>query len=136
MNLPDDLKRYGPSFLCDLLDGLEAVSGSLYRAWMMEHEPPAREGSTGGRSTLRLDWLGYDQDSMLVMDIGNTLEAIRTMLASYMGGRKTKPNLILPPGAPEENTPDSPRKVDGKGVNLTDYMRQVQAMFSGRGLSS
>ena len=44
--------RMEPSWLCDLLDGLEGVDGSLYRAWMAEHHPLPREDA---KSMPRLD---------------------------------------------------------------------------------
>jgi len=129
MNLPADLKRYDPNFLCDLLDGLEGVPESLYRAWTLEHDDRAvgrlrrRDGGP-----LRLEWNGFGQTQMLLLDLQNTLDAVRVMLASHWSGKKREPRLILPPGA---DVPESRSShVDAASSSgLENYMTRVQRAF-------
>lgn len=87
--------RMEPSWLCDLLDGLEGVDGSLYRAWMAEHHPLLREDA---KSMPRLSYLTYGQSQMLMLSMTNQLEMIRVMIARMMGDKKSKPQPVYPPG--------------------------------------
>lgn len=112
-------------FLCDLLDGLEGVPGSLYRAWVLEHEKPVKGSKRAGR--LKLGWLGYDQSEMLLLNVANSVEAIRCVVTNR-GGGKAKPEIVLPPGADDVNRKNH---VDGRGLSLSQYAAQVQSLFGG-----
>lgn len=125
------LHEYEPSFLFQLRDGLEGIDGSLYRAWSLEHRPP-REGD-GARARRRLDWLTYSQDSSLLLDIRNTLELVRVMLARYMGDRKSKPDMALPPGAPVSR--EQSQSVSTAGRSITEIFGMLKGMWSGNGLT-
>lgn len=70
INLPASMGRMEPSWLCDLLDGLEGVDGSLYRAWMAEHHPLLREDA---KSMPRLSYLTYGQSQMLMLSMTTSL---------------------------------------------------------------
>lgn len=93
--MPDCLTEYEPTFLCDLLDGLEANTDSLYRAWTLEH----RKDEPGGEAGARLGYLGWDQNALIAYDTRNSVEAMRVMFARFLGDRKSEYNELPPPGA-------------------------------------
>lgn len=127
MNLPADLSVYGPSFLCDLLDGLEGIDGSLYRAWMLQHGPKPDKGDKRHRKR-RLGYLSYSQDSSLLLDMANTLESVRVMLAKYMGDKNAKPDMILPPGADDGG---AKRSMSTSGMSLAEISGMLHGAFGG-----
>lgn len=111
-----------------LRDGLEDIDGSLYRAWCLEHHPP--KGGDSSQSRRRLYWLSYSQDSSLLLDIRNTLELVRVMLARYMGDRKSKPDMALPPGASEPS--EQTRSVSTAGKSITEIFGMLKDMWGGQ----
>lgn len=127
MNLPADLSVYGPSFLCDLLDGLEGIDGSLYRAWMLQHGPKPDKGDKRHRKR-RLGYLSYSQDSSLLLDMANTLESLRVMLAKYMGDKNAKPDMILPPGAEDDG---GKRSLNTSGMSIAQISGMLHGTFGG-----
>ncbi|OZG68280.1 hypothetical protein [Bifidobacterium eulemuris] len=128
------LHDYDPSYLCDLLDGLEGYDGSLYRAWMMEHHPLSPNGG-GNAARRQLGWLGYSQTNMLLLDVANMLEVIRVQLARLGGDGKTKPDMIFPPGV----EPPSERRRSGvvktAGMGFDELYETMLAMWGGNGLA-
>ena len=94
---PDCIRESGPQYCMDLLDGLECIPGSLYRAYVLDHTDIKVKDSGERR---KLGWLDYSQDSRLLLDIRNTLEIIRMFLAS-MGGSKSEADMVLPPNCVE-----------------------------------
>lgn len=98
------------------MDGLEGYDGSLYRAWMTTHHPLPRDGE---EKTPRLSPVTYGQSQMLALNQANTLEAIRVLLARFMGDRKTQPHLINPPSTDAGKAKATPvkRASSLRGVN-------------------
>lgn len=110
-----------PAFLCDLLDGLLSVDGSLYRAWTLQHSPIPVSGKQ--RDRLRLGYLGWGQSQMLMLELVNGMDRLNANVAR-LGGAKTKPQPILPPGVPDE----TPRRVSGR-MSFDAFMDASQAFF-------
>lgn len=121
------MRVYGPSFLCDLLDGLEGIDGSLYRAWILQHGPKPDKGSVR-RGKRRLGYLSYSQDSSLLLDMANTLESLRVMLAKYMGDKTAKPDMILPPGAEDDG---DKRSMNTSGMSIAQISGMLHGTFGG-----
>ena len=63
------MHAYDPNFLCDLLDGLEAIPDSQWRAWLLEHDGAG--GGSGSSERLQLGWLGFGQSEMLLLQLQN-----------------------------------------------------------------
>lgn len=121
------MRVYGPSFLCDLLDGLEGIDGSLYRAWVLQHGPKPDKGSAR-RGKRRLGYLSYSQDSSLLLDMANTLESLRVMLAKYMGDKNAKPDMILPPGSEDDG---GKRSMNTSGMSIAQISGMLHGTFGG-----
>ena len=133
LNLPDDIKRYEPSYLCDLLDGLEGIDGSMYRAWLLQYEP-VDENDKSERGKRRLSYLSFSQDSALFLEMANTLETLRVMLALYMGDKKAQPDLILPPGVDAIDGVDATkRSMSTAGMSISQISGMLHGMFGGNG---
>lgn len=127
MNLPSIIHESDPSFLCDLLDGLLAIPESQWRAFTLEHYPDD-ERERGGR--LQLEWLGFGQSQLLLMQLQNTLDSMRSMLASHWSGKKVDSVPVLPPGVHADSSVRG--RVDGSHVtSLKDYMADVRRCFLG-----
>lgn len=126
------MRSYDPNFLADLLDGLEAVPDSLYRAWMLEHDSGTGSAGSERRRRMQLGWLGFDQSQLLLLSVRNTLDSIQSMLATHWSGRKSEPDPVLPPGADDAH--GSPRHVDATNVgDVGDYMRDAMMAFGMNG---
>lgn len=126
------LREFEPSYVSNLLDGLEGVDGSLYRAWSLDRNPPKPGGD--GKQDRRLQWLSYSQDSTLLLEIRNLLELLRVMFARYMGDRKSKPEFALPPGSPVQADEQS-RTVSTSGMSIRQIFNSLSGLWSGNGLS-
>lgn len=118
MDLPDCLHTTGPTSLENLFDGLMFNPDSLYRAWLLEHEPPdmpSRDKEHG------YSWLGWSQDSMLRLDERNLLETIRVTVARIAGDKKSQPRFAYPPGV--ERKPEKDRSTLDMAEATADSMR-------------
>lgn len=110
-----------------LLDGLDAMPESLTRAWRLDHEPPTTPTGTTGR----LNRYGFGQDSSLLLNIVNQLDALTCMVGA-LGGAKMKPQPIPPPGDTPTPTGTPPTGIGDTHhpTSLTEYGLMVQQMFS------
>lgn len=124
LDWPDCMKTHAPGQLLALLDGLTGVDGSLYRAWRMEHRP-SRQEDPGDR---RLSYVGWGQSQLLQMELVNTIETIRVMLARYMGDKKAKAQFLYPPGV----EPDGGNRVriDQKHMSPRDIINSLRGLFN------
>lgn len=120
--------RMEPSWLCDLLDGLEGVDGSLYRAWMAEHHPLPREDAA---CFSRLSYLTYGQSQMLMLSMTNQLEMIRVMIARMMGDKKSKPQSVYPPGTVVKPDSVGPKSFSTAGKSFAQITGMLGAVFGG-----
>ena len=128
MNLPADVHAYDPNFLCDLLDGLEAIPDSQWRAWLLEHDGAG--GGSGSSERLQLGWLGFGQSEMLLLQLQNTLDSLRSLAVSHWSGKKVGFEPILPPGI--DAVSRDVNRVDGSHVtSRADYMARVRSCFGG-----
>ena len=116
-----------PSYVCDLLDGLEGIDGSLYRAWQLEHYQSDGESDGGGRRTL--SYVSWTQSQMILLELSNNMEAVRTMLARVLGDRKAQPNMLLPPGV--EPVEEKPRGMSLANMSFDSIEAALSAMFRG-----
>ena len=117
-----------PVWLCALLDGLEGVDGSLYRAYMMEHHPlPASDS----KETPRLSYVTYGQSQMLMLDMANTLDVLRVMLARMMGDKKIKPRPINPPGVVDKPDSMASKSFTTAGKSFAQSTGMLGAVFGG-----
>ena len=117
-----------PVWLCALLDGLEGVDGSLYRAYMMEHHPlPASDS----KETPRLSYVTYGQSQMLMLDMANTLDVLRVMLAWMMGDKKIKPRPINPPGVVDKPDSMASKSFTTAGKSFAQITGMLGAVFGG-----
>lgn len=99
LDMPESIHTREPAFLCDLLDGLEGIPESQYRAFMLEHHPVEADVTD---DTARLGYMGWGTGMMLDLDMRNRMEAIRVMLARLLGDRKSEYTPMLPPGAKDK----------------------------------
>lgn len=113
-----------PAFLCDLLDGLLSIDGSLYRAWTLRHSPTGRQDRQR-RERLRLDYLTWGQSQMLMLELVNGIDRLNTNV-TLLGGGKAKPHPILPPGVRDAT---EPRHVGGKHMSFHSFMDASQAFL-------
>lgn len=120
------LREEGAGFACDLLDGLEAVSESQYRAWLLEHCRTMR-ASNGAGERLHLGYLHWDERTMLLLDMANSLDRLNANVIR-LGGGKAKSRPILPPGPEKDSVPS---RVDGSTArNLDEWMGQAAAFLN------
>ena len=72
---------------------------SLYRARILEDEPPTTsDGSKPDKPTV-LPWLGWDSKTMVAVEVRNMMN---TVITAKYGGKNAKPHPLLPPGADKE----------------------------------
>lgn len=76
-----------------------AMPDSLYRARILEDEPPNTSDESKTDKPTVLPWLGWDSKTMVAVDVRNMMNAVIT--AKY-GGKNAKPHPLLPPGADKE----------------------------------
>lgn len=124
--------RMEPSWLCDLLDGLEGVDGSLYRAWMAEHHPLLREDA---KSMPRLSYLTYGQSQMLMLSMTNQLEMIRVMIARMMGDQEVEAAAVYPPGTVVKPDSVGPKSFSTAGKSFAQITGILGAVFGGNSSS-
>ena len=67
-----------------------ALPDSLYRARILEDEPPTTSDESKTDKPTVLPWLGWDSKTMVAV-----------ITAKY-GGKNAKPHPLLPPGADKE----------------------------------
>lgn len=128
--MPKACHEYEPSFLCDLLDGLDGCPGSMYRAHMLEHPATPHTGTPGGDRVLQ--WMGYSQDSVLLNEISNNIELLRVMFAGFMGAKKAEPDLILPPGSDRSarsGPNDGPTSFSTAGKGVDEILGMLHAVY-------
>lgn len=104
------MKHHDPQWLLDLLDGLQFIPDSVYRAYVLEH---AELKPSSDSKVDKLSWNGYSQDSRLLMDAVNHLETISAQI-SAIGGGKYHPEYINPPNTIVD---------EGKHVKATPGMK-------------
>lgn len=83
-----------------------AVPESLYRASRLHEMPESeRKQDSGGGE---LSWQGFGQDSMMLMDVRNLLEALLAVESAKAGGHPETHMLKPPHGRkPAEKTEDA-----------------------------
>ena len=123
------MHEYEPEYVLDLLVGLMGVDGSQYAAYRLEHDerPPV------GKTSERLSWRGFSQDSSILLGILNNLEMIHANLLQ-MGGVKAKPVLLKGPGSVDA---DDRRhvKVDAAKMTPGQITNKLRDMWQGHGLA-
>lgn len=107
---------------------MEAIPDSQWRAWLLEHDAVVDGSDRAER--LQLGWLGFGQSEMLLLQLQNTLDSLRSLAVSHWSGKKVGFEPILPPGV-DAVSHDADR-VDGSHVtSLADYMARVRSCFGG-----
>lgn len=117
--------------MCDLMDALEAIDGSLYRAWMAEHEPlPDLDSERGQRRAL--SYVSWSQSQMLLLELANSVETLRVTVTRALGDRKSKPVLLYPPGSDSGGTSEKkPSAFSTAGMSFDDITGMLSAAFGG-----
>ena len=105
----------------------------MSRAWLLQYEP-VDENDKSERGKRRLSYLSFSQDSALFLEMANTLETLRVMLALYMGDKKAQPDLILPPGVDAIDGVDATkRSMSTAGMSISQISGMLHGMFGGNG---
>ena len=92
-----------------------ALPDSLYRARILEDEPPTASDESKPDKPTVLPWLGWDSKTMVAVEVRNMMNAVIT--AKY-GGKNAKPHPLLPPGADKE----PPRRENEGTVENFEHM--------------
>ena len=114
------------------MDGLEAVDGSLYRAWMAEHEPLPSTGSEHG-ARRALSYVSWGQSQMLLLELANSVETLRVTVARALGDRKSKPGLWYPPGVSDgtDGSEKASKSFSTAGRSFDEITGMLSAAFGG-----
>lgn len=106
----------------DLLEGLEGIPDSQYRASVFKNIPlDARNSKSKERE--RLSWQGYSQDTRLLLDISNKLELLSHQVNALGGGKNHEMQFIDPPNAPDKPTGVAKAKPGMKPGEMVDWLR-------------
>lgn len=107
---------------------MEAIPDSQWRAWLLEHDDAG--GGSDRSERLQLGWLGFGQSEMLLLQLQNTLDSLRSLAVSHWTGKKTGFEPILPPGV--DAVSRDVNHVDvSQATSLADYMARARSCFGG-----
>lgn len=112
--MPACLRTHDPAYLCDLMDGLAGIPESQLRARLIEEQPP--EATQTG-----LGYLGFSQDSAILLRIANLLDVLRVQQARMMGDGKTGTDQLPPPGGEKPK----PRVVEASYDNAAAFFGRM-----------
>jgi len=101
----------------DLLDGLSTNPDSLYRVWLNDHLPP----SDGAEAEPKLGWMGFNQNTALLLEIRNLLH-IDFVQNRTDKGRDPDVHVILPPGKQDEKP--APVEVEATSESMQAFLAQ------------
>lgn len=99
---------------------MESIPESQYRAWVLEHTPTPDDGKP---HTRQLDYTGWGQPQMLMLDMRNLLETIHIIVARLAGDEKTEPDFISPPGV--DVKPGQGRVLEGTYDNALRFFGHI-----------
>lgn len=99
------IHTHGIDWLSALMAGLEGYDQSLYREWLLDHEPKPTADAEDDTPP-RLSYHAYTQDTMLLNQL---LTQLTLLVQAYVRDKNDNPVIepvfFQPPGLPRETEP-------------------------------